>query len=338
MADVEEKILYLDNYSGSEYDNGLYDDPTGHNLGNWTKEGMYFINMSSTESFILTKVKFYTKEVRDEGEVPSRDIIVQVYEVEGDVGGITITKFLGSRAITLTSQADETQHEADISELKITLEKGKKYILGISSEYQWAAGNNYYGYQTYSFYEGEDEGLNDRSVNAMNVGNFKEYFQGKETNRDTKLVVGSSFNFEVDLTYNDPKLAGAKIQLRGYRWDVDFADYNRIINLAGAGATAEAKTIPNVKGFVINAMAQVIAWTKYNFIDNWESLPEVGKDVIRSLVEYLSAKAVATYNYADYNSRFEAREIAEDLQYQADRLLSLLSENTGLLEFLKKGD
>ncbi len=214
------------------------------------------------------------------------------------------------------------------------IDEGNDYPKIVFEKFYFITKTN--GYAIKVFFEGTSS-TEQRKIQAGPVGNQISFMQSDSPDFRLSINTGEEISFKYDLGYNEPKLKNAKITLEGFRWNSKFANYLRIMALAGKGKSDDISDLNSVAGFVEKAVAQIMAWSRMNIVKNWEKYPEETRDIIKSLAEYLSAIIVVNYDIDGYKSRFEAQYISDYLQYQADRLLALLQENNTKL-FLEKGE
>lgn len=101
-----------------------------------------------------------------------------------------------------------------------------------------------------------------------------------------------------------------------------------------ANSTASAEAYTNV--YIKMAEGLVSAVARYDFVTNYASMSDIGKEILRDVTSSYAAIMVINYDMSGYTSRTEA-------QTMLDINWSIISENLNLIrdekfkEFIKNG-
>jgi hypothetical protein len=115
-------------------------------------------------------------------------------------------------------------------------------------------------------------------------------------------------------------------RLYGESWGNEIINYPELIALAGLGVNETAKSFNNASIYASNAEGFINAITRYNWAENWNTLDEKAKKIIKEAMTTLAAVYMVNYDVSGYASRFEAQYISDALQLRADRAIAALTD------------
>jgi hypothetical protein len=113
-------------------------------------------------------------------------------------------------------------------------------------------------------------------------------------------------------------------------WDFDFqifgddfkgtlCTYQDVINKAGSGANATARSVSNVSNYVRQCENALNARTKTDWTARYASVSANLKYFLNEIVSSMAAKKVINYSHTGYNSRLEQQQMIETLDKEIEK-------------------
>lgn len=253
----------------------------------------------TNEDFTLSSVRLEMK--KDVADITG-NLIVEIRSYSGSVGGTVGDEVYGREEIDIKDLLTTSYQWIDLGGIgNPTLRAGNQYCIVLK---QLVEADSYYvhvtdggeGYYPFPTLKSENDGI---------TFSLLQDFGGIEYENGVAVLFA----------------------IYGGVWTNSIIDYNELVNLAGAGASSDAKKISICTIFADNAEGYVDAATKYDWGTNWATQNEKAKKLVKASMLYLAAIDVINYDYSGYGTRFEAREIAETLRQRFDYALELLRDD-----------
>jgi hypothetical protein len=105
-----------------------------------------------------------------------------------------------------------------------------------------------------------------------------------------------------------------------------FATLAEVQYKAGAGASATSKAAAYVTAFMFQAESFINAACRYNFSDNYATLNDDTKGILKEAASNLAAIYVIQYDMSGFASRVDAEDMVNILRDAALRCIALLKE------------
>lgn len=159
----------------------------------------------------------------------------------------------------------------------------------------------------------------------IGYGDPSDYSQGK--------LMKSIDNGE---TWTDDTALSYYFEFQGAPWGIVSITYNEILTFVPEGVSETVKTIPTIQTYAQKAQGKIDAFTRYDWTANWESISSAGQQIIKGTLINLVMIDLITYSYADFSTRFEAREVLEERRTQVNEDLERLRDQD-VQTFIKTG-
>lgn len=105
-----------------------------------------------------------------------------------------------------------------------------------------------------------------------------------------------------------------------------FATTAEVQRKAGANASATANSEAYINDFISQAESVINVMTRYNWSDNYASLNDDAKGILKEVASNLAAIYIIQYDMSGYTSRIEAEDMVNILRDAALRGLSILRD------------
>lgn len=112
-----------------------------------------------------------------------------------------------------------------------------------------------------------------------------------------------------------------------------FATTTEVQYKAGANASATSKSEAYVNSYMEQVEAHINNTCRYNFSDNYSSLNNDTKELLKEVASNLAAIYVIQYDISGFSSRIEAEDMINILRDAALRGLALLKDKK-VVDFL----
>jgi len=104
---------------------------------------------------------------------------------------------------------------------------------------------------------------------------------------------------------------------------------------ANASATSKAEAYTNV--YIKKAEGKICLDTRYDWVTNYASVSDIGKEVLREAVSCLAAVAVINYDMTNYTSRQEALVMVNILWARYSDIVKKIVGDNKYKEFILSG-
>ena len=105
-----------------------------------------------------------------------------------------------------------------------------------------------------------------------------------------------------------------------------FATLAEVQHKAGENASATSKAAAYVTDFMFQVESQINAACRYNFSDNYATLNDDTRGLLKEVASNLAAIYVIQYDLSGYTSRIEAEDMINILRDAALRALNMLRD------------
>lgn len=105
---------------------------------------------------------------------------------------------------------------------------------------------------------------------------------------------------------------------------------------SGASSTSSAESYTNV--YIKLAEAQLSVSSRYDWVTNYSSISDIGKEILRDAVSAYSAVHVINYDMSGYTSRNEALTMINILWASFQKTISLLEKDNNFRDFILTGE